>query len=146
MPTSIDLQRLKLSDDGLSGALVGFQCLECGVCVFGPATFCQSCTSANLSPMEFGARGMLFSYTVVRVPPSGWTGPVPYVLGEVELPEGPHVLAEVVDADIPSLRVGMGMELAVAPVPEHPKGDGMSAYKWRPAGVSQSAKGGRIPL
>ena len=97
MATSIDPQRLKLSDDGRSGALVGFQCLDCGVRVFGPATFCQSCTSDNLSPVEFGAEGTLFSYTVVRVPPAGWTGPVPYVLGEVELPEGPHVLAEVVD-------------------------------------------------
>ena len=132
MLTSIDPQRLRLSDDGLSGALVGFQCLDCGVRVFGPATFCQSCTSDNLSPVEFETEGTLFSYTVVRVPPSGWTGPVPYVLGEVELAEGPHVLAEVVDADIPSLKVGMGMELAVATVPEHPKGDGMAAYKWRP--------------
>ena len=131
MPTSIDPQRLKLSDDGVSGALVGFQCLDCGVRVFGPATFCQSCTSANLSAVEFGTEGTLFSYTVVRVPPSGWTGPVPYVLGEVELPEGPHVLAEVVDGDVSSLKVGMSMELMVTAVPGHPKGEGMAVYKWR---------------
>ena len=133
MRTSIDPQRLKLSEDGLPGALVGFQCLDCGVRVFGPATFCQSCTSDNLSPMEFGARGTLFSYTVVRVPPPGWTGPVPYVLGEVELAEGPHVLAEVVDGDMASLKVGMSMELTVTPVPDHPKGEGMAVYKWRPS-------------
>ena len=113
--------------------MLGFQCLDCGVRVFGPATFCQSCTSGSLTAVEFGSRGKLFSYTVVRVPPPGWPGPVPYVLGEVELPEGPHVLAEVVDADTFALSVGMSMELAVAPVPEHPQGDDVGVYKWRPA-------------
>ena len=141
MPTSIDPQRLKVSDDGLSGALVGFQCMECGVRVFGPATFCQSCTSDNLSPVEFGPEGTLFSYTVVRVPPSGWTGPVPYVLGEVELREGPHVLAEVLDWDMSSLKVGMGMELTVTPVPDHPKGEGVGVYKWRPVVVNRATGG-----
>ena len=124
MSPSIDPQRLKLSDDGLHGVLLGFQCLDCGVRIFGPATFCQSCTSGSLSSVEFGARGKLFSFTVVRVPPPGWPGPVPYLLGEVELSEGPHVLAEVVDADSSSLTVGMMVELVVAPVPGHPQGRG----------------------
>ena len=132
MSPSIDPQRLKLSDDGLHGVLLGCQCLDCGVRIFGPATFCQSCTSDNLSPVEFGAKGKLFSYTVVRVPPPGWPGAVPYVLGEVELSEGPHVLAEVVDADSSSLAVGLMMELVVAPVPGHPQGEDVRVYQWRP--------------
>ena len=133
MPTSIDPQRLKLTDDGLHGVLLGFQCLDCGVRIFGQATFCQSCTSGSLAAVEFEGRGRLFSYTVVRVPPPGWPGPSPYVLGEVELPEGPHVLAEVVESDNSALTVGMSMELAVAPVPDHPQGDDVRVYQWRPA-------------
>ena len=98
MAVSVDDRRLKLSnEEGTEGVLVGCRCLDCGVCVFGPSTFCQSCTSSRLEAVELSQRGTLYSYTVVRVPPQGWPGAVPYVLGQIELPEGPQVLAEVID-------------------------------------------------
>ena len=133
MPESIDPERLRLDEDGTRGVLLGFRCADCGVRVFGPATFCQACTSAELTPAEFAPAGKLFSYTVVRVPPAGWTGPVPYVLGEVELAEGPHVLAEVVDAEAADLAVGMDMELALQSVTTA-AGEEKAVYKWRPSG------------
>ncbi len=130
MAESIDPERLRLVGDGTQGVLLGFRCGECGVRVFGPATFCQACTSGDLTAVELAPLGKLFSFTVVRVPPAGWAGPVPYVLGEVELAEGPHVLAEVVDAEAESLAVGMDMELALRSVTV---GDSEKAvYKWRP--------------
>ena len=101
--------------------------------VFGPATFCQSCSSSNLEQIELATQGILYSYTIVRVPPPGWPGPVPYVLGEVELPEGPHVLAEVVDCAHDDLQVGMPMSLAllVVAMPDVPDSERV-VYKWRP--------------
>ena len=78
--------------------------------MFGPATFCQSCTSDRLEPIELNRHGTLYSYTLVRVPPAGWPGPVPYILGQVELPEGPQVLAEVVDTPVEDLAIGMEVE------------------------------------
>ena len=98
MPESVDTRRLKLTnDEGTKGVLLGLRCLECGTVIFGPGTFCQRCTSAKLEPMEFSQTGTLYSYTVVRIPPAGWPGPVPYILAQVELSEGPQVLAELVD-------------------------------------------------
>ena len=115
------------------------RCIECGIVVFGPATFCQSCTSPGLEQIDLATEGTLYSYTIVRVPPPGWPGPVPYVLGEVELPEGPHVLAEVIDCAHDALRVGMPMTLALRPVamPEVPDSERV-VYKWRPALVPVS--------
>ena len=75
---------------------MGFRCRDCDVTVFGPATFCQSCTSFEVEPVDLGTRGNLYSYTIVRIPPAGWPGEVPYILGQVELPSGPQVLAEVI--------------------------------------------------
>ena len=72
------------------------------------------------------------------MPPAGWPGPVPYVLGEVELPEGPHVLAEVIDCAHDDLRVGMPVSLALQTV--SPDGSDAAArvvYKWRPVGATQ---------
>ena len=135
MAISVDDNCLRLTDEsGEQGVLLGMRCARCRVCVFGPATFCQSCTEAELEPIELSPKGTLFSYTIVRVPPPGWPGPVPYALGEVELPEGPHVLAEVVDCAHDDLRVGMAVELALRVVAM----EGVAAservvYKWRPA-------------
>ena len=135
LAVSVDDKCLRLTDDsGERGALLGMRCSRCGVCVFGPATFCQSCTEPDLEAIELASEGTLFSYTIVRVPPPGWPGPVPYVLGEVELPEGPHVLAEVVDCPHDALRVGMPVELALRSVAMDGVADSERVvYKWRPS-------------
>lgn len=133
MPTSVDARRLKLTNaEGSEGVLLGVRCGDCGAYAFGSATFCQACTSGNQEPAELGRRGTLYSYTVVRVPPEGWPGPVPYVLGQVELPEGPHVLAEVVDCREADLKIGMAVELALRPVKSAESEVEKVVYKWRP--------------
>ena len=135
MPVSVDERCLRLTGEGGdAGVLLGMRCSGCGVVVFGPATFCQSCTAPDLAEVELGAAGVLYSYTIVRVPPAGWPGAVPYVLGEVELPEGPHVLAEVIDCEHGDLAIGMPVSLALRSVAM----DGGAetervVYKWRPA-------------
>ena len=134
MPESVDPKRLKLTNEsGTKGVLLGLRCRDCGITVFGPGTFCQHCTSDDLDPVEFGAHGTLYSYTVVRVPPAGWPGPVPYLLGQVELPEGPQVLAEVVDCVESDLKIGMEVELALRAVQDGESGPEKVVYKWRPA-------------
>ena len=135
MPLSVDEKCLRLTDaEGGAGTLLGMRCIDCGVVVFGPATFCQSCSSQRLEEVELSSTGTLYSYTIVRVPPSGWPGPVPYALGEVELPEGPHVLAEVVDCAHDALRIGMAVTLALQAVAMDGVADSeRMVYKWRPA-------------
>ena len=134
MVESVDPSRLRITGESdLQGTLVGFRCRECGTCVFGPATFCQSCTSMDLEAVDLGQRGALYSYTIVRIPPAGWPGEVPYVLGQVELPTGPQVLAEVVDCRHEDLRIRMAVELTIQPVAAEGGGPDKLVYKWRPA-------------
>ena len=134
MAVSVDPTRLRLTnDEGTEGRLLGTRCLDCGVYVFGPAVFCQACSSRNLEPVELSRRGTLYSFTIVRVPPAGWPGPVPYVLGQVELPEGPQVLAEVIGCEHDALKIGMEVELALQVVEPEQGGEARSVYKWRPA-------------
>ena len=134
MADSVDPRRLRItSDDGMQGTLIGFRCQDCGVSVFGPATFCQSCTSFEVEPADLGADGTLYSYTIVRIPPAGWPGQVPYILGQVELPSGPQVLAEVIDCEQSDLAIGMPVELAIRAVAPEEGGAEKLVYKWRPA-------------
>ena len=133
-PVSVDPNRLKITnDDSSEGTLVGFRCNECSTTVFGPAVFCQSCTSTDLEAVDLGAKGTLFSYTIVRIPPAGWPGESPYVLGQVELPQGPQVLAEVVDCKHDDLKIGMAVELTLQAVPAENGRPDKAVYKWRPA-------------
>jgi uncharacterized OB-fold protein len=143
-PQSVDPRRLKLTNDaGTQGVLLGCRCRQCGVYGFGPAAFCQACTAGDLEPVELSSRGTLYSYTIVRVAPAGWPGQVPYVLGQVELPEGPHILAEVIDCDEAGLQIGVPVELALSPV----KAEGAEAvkvvYKFRPQPRRVGAAGAR---
>ncbi len=136
-PVSVDPHRLRLiGDSGGAGVLLGQRCRQCQVCVFGPAIFCQACSSDDLESIQLSRQGTLYSFTVVRVPPAGWPGKVPYTLGEVELPEGPHVLAEIIDSEPDQLKLDMSMELALerVSVPESNGGLGkvLAVYKWRP--------------
>ena len=138
LPVSVDPNRLKITNDdaskgALEGTLIGFNCKECGTTVFGPAIFCQSCTSTQLEAVELGGKGILFSYTIVRIPPAGWPGDVPYVLGQVELPQGPQVLAEVIDCEHDDLKIGMAVEMTIQAVPAENGGPDKAVYKWRPA-------------
>ena len=134
MSVSIDANRLKLTnEDGTEGVLLGAQCRDCDVYVFGPATFCQACTSSNLETVELSKQGVLYSYTVVRVPPQGWPGQIPYFLGQIELREGPQVLAEVIDCFEADLKIGMQVELALVPVKALEGDAERVVYKWRPA-------------
>ncbi len=135
MSESVDPRRMRVtSEDGTGGTLIGFRCRECEVTVFGPATFCQACTSFELEEADLGSEGTLYSYTIVRIPPAGWPGEVPYILGQVELPSGPQVLAEVIDCDQSDLTIGMPVRLAVRAVPAQEGGPDKLVYKWRPAG------------
>ena len=141
-PRSIDPGRLRLDGDQASaGTLLGIRCLDCGITVFGQAVFCQACSSSRLEPVDLCSTGTLYSYTIVRVPPEGWPGPVPYVLGEVELPEGPHILAEVIDVAPEALEIGMEVRLALQEVESGESGPAFMVYKWAPAAKSVLANG-----
>ena len=134
MPESVDPRRLRITNEaGTKGTLIGFRCSECGVTVFGPATFCQSCTSFDVEQVDLGTSGTLYSYTIIRIPPAGWPGQVPYTLGQVELPSGPQVLAEVIDCEHSDLTIGMPVELAIRAVAPEEGGTEKLVYKWRPS-------------
>lgn len=137
-PVSVDPGRLRLDDPaGSAGVLLGMRCRACGVYLFGPAVFCPACAAADLEPVELSRSGTLYSYTIVRVPPAGWPGPVPYILGEVELPEGPHILAEVIDCPHNELSIGQTVELALQPVlTDADSQPARIVYKWRPAAAN----------
>lgn len=128
---SVDSTRFKLdSDDASKFKLIGFHCPDCSIYIFGPATNCQQCASSVVEPTEFSGNGILYSYTLITVPPSGWPGESPYILVEGELKEGPHVLAEMLEVEVTELYINMPIEITYN-IDESQK-TATAVYKWKP--------------
>jgi len=128
---------LKLLGDGTQGVLIGRCCRKCGEYVFGSPRFCPNCTSSELEEVELSKEGTLRTYTIIYVPPPGWQGDIPYILGSVELPEGPEIVTEVIDCPKEKLKVGMRMELVITVGGRDQDNNETMVYKWRPISQPQ---------
>ena len=80
--------------------------------VFYPRAVSPFGPDDELEWVEASGRGTVYSYTVARRPTGPqWAADVPYVIAIVELEEGVHLTANIVDCDPDSVRVGLPVEV-----------------------------------
>jgi len=90
------------------GRLVIQRCTACEKFVFYPRRWCSHCYGTAFEWIEVSGRGEVHTFSVIHGAPSvGFEERVPYVLAVVELEEGPHLMANVVDCDPDVVRVGL---------------------------------------
>jgi hypothetical protein len=93
---------------GRDGVLKVQRCTACGQPFWYPRTHCPHCGSDALEWITTSGRGHVYTFTVVRQSPDPFFAPrVPYVVAMVELAEGPRVMANVIDCDPETVRIGM---------------------------------------
>jgi len=84
--------------EGLAqGRLLGLKCLDCGNIFTPPNATCTSCGSFKLEKIDLAPQGNIKTFTVIRVAPAGF--PSPYIVGMVELADGPWVVGNVLGLD-----------------------------------------------
>ena len=72
---------------------------------------CPACLSTDLASIVASGRGVLKSYTIVhRAPAPSLKGETPYVLGLIDLEEGPRMMARVA---IPAGELSVGARVRV---------------------------------
>ncbi|MCB1494340.1 MAG: Zn-ribbon domain-containing OB-fold protein [Bauldia sp.] len=87
---------------GEEGHLMIQRCRSCGRVVFYPRAICPHCWSEDLAWEQASGRGRLKSFSEVHKPGHpGWLPVTPYVVGLVELEEGPTMLSHVLAAGRP---------------------------------------------
>lgn len=92
--------------------LQGTACNTCGSNFFPPRSVCPGCRrKGDVEPFNFSGEGEVFSYTIVRVPPTGFEYQKPYVIAVIKLKEGAMLTAQVVDVDIDAVEVGMPVKV-----------------------------------
>jgi uncharacterized OB-fold protein len=80
---------------------------------FYPRSRCPACLGADWSWQPVSGRGRVHSFTVDRVGHvPALRALAPYAVAIVELDEGPHMTARLVDCDLDAVKVGMRVSAA----------------------------------
>ena len=91
--------------------------------------------------VEIGRTGHLYSYTIARVAPKGFTAP--FFQAFVDLPEGPRIFT-LVGAQCPVepgvLEDGMEMRLVIEPLADTSENRNVLTYKYVPAASRNDGK------
>lgn len=86
--------------------LIGGRCVDCGATLFPVRQRCTSCFGPRIEKASFPGEGRVVSFTIVRQAPSGYFGPVPYVVGNVALSDGISALCPLTGRDVEAWHTG----------------------------------------
>ena len=105
------------------------RCKDCGTAYFYPRDVCPGCLSANVEWFTASGRGKLHTFVINQRPARGFPAKGPYVLGIVELDEGPRMMTNIigVEPDPKKLRCDMAVHVVFEPITEE-----ISLPKFRP--------------
>lgn len=114
--------------------LLGTYCENCNSTFFPPRKICPRCRRrGRTKQVEFSGRGKVFSYTTINVGSKTFEGYAPYVLGLIELEEGPRVISQIVDCKPEDVHIGMEVEACFRKLFEQVDGGIISyGFKFRP--------------
>lgn len=95
------------------GKLKGVKCGDCGGVIIPPRYKCGCCETSNFKWTDLTGKGKLLTYTVIHVPPKKFVAEAPYLIGIIQLEEGPKVEARITGVDVDKhegeLKIGMDM-------------------------------------
>lgn len=113
--------------------LIGNKCKSCGTVSFPKRAICGKCYREGMEEVTLSRRGKVTTWTVIRMKPPGYKGQAPYVLGEVELPEGVIVRTHFsgVNPDEPAIKIGDEVEVVVEKIYEDEEGNDVMCYKFK---------------
>jgi len=88
------------------------KCESCEKVHYPPRVVCSKCGDRAFENIVLPREGKVVTFTVVRVPPAGFTEQTPLPIALVELIEGVRVMVQIGDlADPAELEIGMAVRL-----------------------------------
>jgi len=88
-------------------------CDDCGTRFFYPRPLCPACLSRRVRWIDASGRAVLHTYVINQRPPRGFSVQGPFVIGIVELEEGPRMMSHIVGVtpDPKALRCDLPLEV-----------------------------------
>jgi len=90
------------------GMIDGKKCTGCGHAYLGDVEICSRCGNSELHPVKYSGKGTVYSFTINYVPPLHLKDEAPYVVGLVDLEEGPRITVRL---DLPTSELKIGKEV-----------------------------------
>ena len=88
------------------------QCEGCSKILYPPRLVCPSCGGREFTDVTLPRDGKILTFTVVRVPPAGFTEQTPLPIALVELENGARIMVQIGDVENPdTLDIGMPIRL-----------------------------------
>jgi uncharacterized protein len=88
-------------------------CNSCARSFFYPRPLCPHCLGADLDWRDASGRARLISYVVPQRPPRNFRSSGPFVIGIVELAEGPRMMSNIVGVEAKPQQLSCDMPLEV---------------------------------
>ena len=88
-------------------------CDDCGTRYFYPRPLCPACLSRRVRWIDASGRARLHTFVINHRPPRGFPVTAPFVIGIVEIEEGPRMMSHIVEVtpDPAALRCDMPLEV-----------------------------------
>jgi uncharacterized OB-fold protein len=114
--------------------LLGTRCRACGERFYPRRVVCARCLADDVEDVALSPRGTLYTWTWLHVVGfGGRKSDAPgHAAGQIDLPEGPRIQA-VLEGGPTEFRIGMPMEMTLAPVGTDDAGREIVMYRFRPA-------------
>lgn len=108
------------------------RCNECTLHYFYPRPLCPRCLSRSVSWVTASGRGRLHTFVINHRPPRKFPVQEPFIIGIVELEEGPRMMSNIVGVapDPAKLRCDMPVEVVFEDIT-----DEITLPKFRPAAI-----------
>ena len=88
------------------------KCETCGKIHYPPRVACSKCGGTTFENITLPREGKVVTFTIVRVPPAGFTEQTPLPIAIVELMDGVRIMVQIGDLENPSdLEIGMPVRL-----------------------------------
>ena len=115
----------------LQDVLVGSFCQDCGEKFFPIRQVCAKCSSQNLTETELAREGELVTYAIVRQTVPTWQGPIPYIIAQVKLDDGPDIMTHLNESADEVILIGSRVELNMAKLKEDREGNEVMAHMFK---------------
>lgn len=88
------------------------KCTKCGKVHYPPRVACMQCGAKTFKTIVLPREGKIVTFTVVRVPPAGFTEQTPLPIALVEVMDGVRLMVQIGDvADPEQIEIGMPVRL-----------------------------------
>ena len=106
------------------------KCKQCGKVHFPPRLVCDKCGGREFETFILPGKGIILTYTIVRLPADDFKYYKPIPIAIVELENGVRITGQITDADIDGVQIGKPVRIVFRKMREEGK-RGLLQYSYK---------------